>query len=344
VVGDSNRHAAALEELAEWWQDLARQDINSRLVLLPVPPHWGRTHLLNNFATVVENDEVVSIVVRVPGEALPDGLGLQALELQKLFGEARVEHRVASLLGVDRLSGVTQLGLGVAGLFVSPLAALIGLLLAGVGVGASGKVWDDSLAGQEGAVAKLARAVAAGSVSVPVVVIIDDADQLDLDVAVVLVENLMGRIDGRVLVVAAVNPGGNLLPALISRARYGPTESRVRMVDADPDMNYQARIELAAELCPNLPSAAIRRIGQRTRTFAEVFAVASAERLAELDVHCDDAAIVTMVDEVVDAQVNRAPPSELAVVLAWAGGIMHAQQAQRVDRVLDEGGPAPTMT
>ena len=90
----------------------------------------------------------------IPGALLPEGLGLQALELRELFDEARVEHRVAELLGVDRLGGVIQLGLGVAGLFVSPLAALVGLLLAGVGVGAAGKVWDNSPAGQEGMVAK----------------------------------------------------------------------------------------------------------------------------------------------------------------------------------------------
>jgi len=183
VAGDSDRHAAALDELMEWWQDLSRQEINSRAVLLPVPPGWGRTQLLNELAAFVEDDEAISIVVRVPGTALPAGLGLQALELRKLFSEARVEHRVAELLGVDRLGGMTQLSLNVAGLFLSPLATLVGLLLAGVGVGAAGKAWDNSLAGQEGMVAKLARAVAAVSVSVPVVVIIDDADRLEPDLA-----------------------------------------------------------------------------------------------------------------------------------------------------------------
>jgi tetratricopeptide (TPR) repeat protein len=183
-------------------------------------------------------------------------------------------------------------------------------------------------------VAKLARAVAAVSVSVPVIVIIDDADQLEPDLAVVLVENLIERIDGRVLVVAAVDSSSDLESALTSRATYGLTEGRVRTVDANPDMDYQARVGLTAELCPNLPAAAIRRIGQRTETFAEVFAVASAERLAELDSPGDDAAIVTVVDEVIDAQVNRAPPSTLAVVLAWAGGVMHARQAKRAVEVL----------
>ena len=339
MVGDSDRHTAVLDELVEWWQDLSRQEINSRAVLLPVPPRWGRTHLLNEFAAFVEADDAISIVVRVPGAALPAGLGVQALELQKLFSEARVEHRVADLLGFDRMGSATQLGLGVAGLFVSPLAALVGLLLAGVGVGAAGKVWDASLAGQEGVVAKLARAVAAVSPSVPVLVVIDDADRLEPDLAVTLVENLIERADGRVLVVAAVNPGGHLLSVLTSRARYGLTEGRARTVDADPSMDYAARVDLAAGLYPQLPAAVARRIGQRTRTFAEVFAVASAERLAELDAQKDDTASMTAVDEVIDAQVSRGPPSGLAVVLAWAGGIVHARQAERVAQVVDESQP-----
>ena len=332
-------HATALDELVEWWQDLSRQEINSRAVLLPVPPRWGRTHLLNQFTSVVEDDEAVSIVIRVPGASLPDGLGLQALELRRLFSEARVQHRVAELLGVDRLGSATQLGLGVAGLFASPLATLVGLLLASVGVGAASKVWDDSLAGQEGMVAKLARAVATVSVSVPVVVIMDDADQLQPDLTVVLVENLIGRFDGRVLVVAAADPSGDLISALTSRAKYGLTEGRVRIVDADPEMDYQARADLAAELSPDLPATATGRIGQRTRTFAEVFAVTSAERLVELDAQGDEAATVIAVDEVIDAQVNRAPPSKLAVVLAWVGGSMHVRQAERAVKVLGEGWP-----
>lgn len=122
----------------------------------------------------------------------------------------------------------------------------------------------------------------------------------------------------------------------------GLTEGRVLTVDTDPAMDYQARVDLAAELFPALPAAAARRVGQRTGTFAEVFAVASAERLAELDARTDDAAIVTAVDEVIEAQVNRAPPSRLAVILAWAGGILHARQAERAMRSRTRNGPAMT--
>jgi Tetratricopeptide repeat len=335
MVGGFDRHASALEELVEWWQDLSGHEINSRAVLLPVPPQWGRTCLLDQFAAIVEDDEALSIVVRVPGKSLPEGLGVQAQELRDLFSEARVEHRVAELLGVDRPSGVVQLGLGVGGLFVSPLAAQVGLLLAGVGVGAVGR-WDDSPAGQEGPVARLARAVAATSASVPVVVVIDDADQLEPDLAVLLVENLIERVAGHVLVVAVVNLDGDLMSALMSRSAYGLTEGRVRRVDVDPGMDHQARVDLAAELCPNLPGAATRRIGQRTRTFTEVFAVASAERLGEVDAHGDDAVSVAIVDEVINAYVNRDPPSGQAVLLAWAGGVLHARQADRAADVLSD--------
>ena len=319
MVGMSNRQAAVLAKLVEWWQDLADRKINSCAILVPVPPQWGRTHLLNQFAAVVEDDEAVSIVVRVPGATLPDGLGLQALTLRELFSEA---------------SGKGGAG---GGLGVSPVTGLVGLLLASVGVGAAGKVWDDSLGGQEGSVAKLARGFAAVSVSVPVIVIIDDADRLEADLSVILVENLIGRTNGRVLVVAAVNPDGELMSVLKSRAKYGLTEGRIRIVDAHPGMDYQARVDLVGELCPDLPAAAIRRIGQRTRTFADVFAITAAERLAGLDAHGDGAAGVTVADSVIDASVHRAPPSPLAVVLAWAGGVLHARQAERAVNVLDHG-------
>ena len=187
-------------------------------------------------------------------------------------------------------------------------------------------------------VGKLARAVAAVSVSMPVVVVIDDADRLELDLARILIENLIGRIDGQVLVVAAVNPGGDLESALTSQAMYGLTEGRVQTVDTETGMDYQARVDLAAELCPNLPRTAIHRIGQRTQTFAEVFAVASAEDLTELDVTSDHA-IVKEMDKVINAQIDQAPPSKQAVVLAWAGGVMHATQAERALQVLEEPRP-----
>lgn len=54
------------------------------------------------------------------------------------------------------------------------------------------------------------------------------------------------------------------------------------MAGADPDMSYELRAELMSELCPGLPGAAVRRIGYRTATSADLFAVAKTPWLAAL--------------------------------------------------------------
>jgi hypothetical protein len=329
-----------LEELIEWWEDLSRREIRSQAVLVGVPSRWGRTTLLKEFAAVIEDDDALSIIVPIDGASLPAGLGLQAQALRERFRGAFADRRVAELLGVDRLGGIVQLGLGLGGLFVSPLGALVGLLLASVGVEAAGRAWDSTPAGQEGMVARTARAVAALSAALPVVVIIDDADRLDSRLAITLVENLIERADGQVLVVATADPGSDLIPALLSRARYGLTAGRVHVAEANPDMGYEARAELAAELRPRLPAIATRHIARRTGTFADVFAVASSGRLAEVESTGNDDAAVAVVDEVINARPDQADPSPEALVLAWASGILHANQAERALAVLGARRPA----
>ena len=183
---------------------------------------------------------------------------------------------------MDTPAGVAGFGLDVAGWFVPGLGAAVSLTGLSRLFGAAGKAWDDSPAGQDGALARTARAVAETSVQVPTVVIVDDADWVDEGLAVTLIENLAARHDGHVLVVAAVDPGGSLQQALVSRARQGITEGLVHVADADPDMGYESRTDLVRELCPHLPDAAVRRIGRSTTTFADVFAVASAPRLTEI--------------------------------------------------------------
>jgi tetratricopeptide (TPR) repeat protein len=170
-------------------------------------------------------------------------------------------------------------------------------------------------------------------------VVIDDADWVDESLAVTLIENLAARHDGHVLVVAAVDPGGSLQKTLVSRARQGITEGLVHVADADPDMGYESRADLVRELCPQLPDAAVRRIGRSTTTFADVFAVASAPRLTEItaDQDQDQAQLLAVVDKVVGARLRRRPdPSPEAVIIAWAGGLLHAWQAARALGVLDE--------
>ena len=225
---ESGRHALVLEELAECWEDLCIRQTGSRAVLVQVPHGWGRTCLLDRFAVFTQRDKgPVALKVRIDGKSLPGGMGVQAQVLRDLLMEVGRSRRAAELLGVDRPSGVIQLGLGVGGLFVSGLAAAVSFLLATVAVGTAGTVWDGSPAGHDGAVARAARSVAAVSVSIPVAVIIDDIDQLEQELAVTLVENLIGRPAGQVLVAATADPGSKVAAALTSRARYGLTAQRV---------------------------------------------------------------------------------------------------------------------
>ena len=335
VRGGSSRHAELAGELVEWWEDLWQRGMTSRVVLVAVPPGWGRSTVLDWLAEAAGADDVpVTLIARINGRELPEGIGAQAAVLRDCLAEAGTRHRAAELLGLDRLGGVTQMGIGVGALFVSGLAAAVGFLVAGVAVGAVGKAWDDSPAGQDGALARTARAVAETSVQVPTIVIIDDADCLEENAALTLIENLAARHDGHVLVVAAVSPGGSLQKALVSRARQGITEGLVHVADAVSDMGYEPRTNLIRELCPHLPDAAVRRIGHATATFAEVFAVASAPRLAEITAGEKEARMLEVVDAVIGARLRRPDPSPEAVIIAWAGGQLHARQAVRALSVL----------
>jgi hypothetical protein len=143
------RQEAAAGELAEWWEDLWQRGIGPQVALLQVPSGWGRSTVLDQANMVVSAaDSPVTLVVRINGRELPDGLGLQAAVLSGVLADAGARHRVVELLGLDRLAGGVQLGLGVGGLFVSGFAAALGFLLGGLAVGAAGKIWDDSPAGR----------------------------------------------------------------------------------------------------------------------------------------------------------------------------------------------------
>jgi tetratricopeptide (TPR) repeat protein len=342
--GVSQRHQAVLEELTEWWMDLCTRGTGSRVVLVEVPQGWGRSTLLREFAAIVEADDApVTVVVRIDGESLrvlPGGPGTRARVLTEVLAGAGRHHRVAELAGVDRPAGAIQLGLGVGGLFATPLATAAAMVLGTVVVGAAGKVFDDSPAGQDGALARAARSVAALSARVPVVVLIDDIDALGRDLAVMLADNLTSRPDGQVLLVATTDPppsgsdhGDTLFKELVSRYWLA---SRVARAEADPDMGYQSRADLAAQLCPALPGPAVRRIAQRTATFTDVFAVTSARRLRDAEHAADESAALTVVDAVIDAAMGSKPVSSLAAVLAWAGGVMHARQTDAALAILGQ--------
>ena len=228
-------------------------------------------------------------------------------------------------------------GLGVGGLFVSGFGALVGMFLAQEAFTVAGNLQDASAAGQMSSLARLARSAAQLSAKVRVVVLIDDADCLDLDLALALLANLTFRDDGQMLIVAAAAPQGPLAEVLRKSDRPWPA-GRVFAVGVDPkrrreagiaDMGPESRIELVRELCPGLDDALARRIGRRTATFADVFAVATSERIAELRDGADVASAQAAVDAVIDVVARLPEPSAAAVAVAWAGGMVHARQLTR---------------
>ena len=125
-----------------------------------------------------------------------------------------------------------------------------------------------------------------------------------------MIDNLASRLDGQVLVVAAVHPGSELAAELRAPDRYG-LAGRVVTAEADPDMSAASRTALARELRPGLPDSAIERIGQRTASFAEVFTVADEERLTDV-ITADGPSAVHIVDTVIDAVLARRTPSAQA--------------------------------
>jgi hypothetical protein len=334
MASQSSRHQAVISELNERRQDLAQREIGSQVVLLAVPPGWGRSTVLAGFAADSETAPgPVTLVVRLPTD-LPPGRALQAAALRQALARACEQPQLMSLLELDTAAGQAHLALGLGGLMLSSAAAAASLLAASLAVTAAGNVWDASPSGEAGGVARAGRALARVSASVPVVVIVDDADCLDPGLAVALLRALAGRPDGQVLVVAAAAPDSDLVRMLVREP--GPElAGRVHRAKAGRSMGYAQRVELAMALLPGLPAAAVEQAARRTTTFTEVFAVAASGRLAELGPRSTAGQAAALVDTAAEAVVDRARPSQEAVVLAWAGGALHARQAERALQVLE---------
>src|SRR5215467_7602197 len=137
MAGGSLRHQMLAEELAEWWEDLCLEQTGSRVVVVAVPPGWGRSEVLARFRAAAEDaDGPVGVVVCPKGSGL--GRAVQAAELRSSLREAVSAggrlSQVAGLLDLDKAAGRVQLGLGLAGLFGSGMAAAASLLVASLAV------------------------------------------------------------------------------------------------------------------------------------------------------------------------------------------------------------------
>jgi hypothetical protein len=272
------RHKEAAAELAQWWDGIRHSGVGSHAVLLVGPEGWGRSTVLVQLPDLISRaDAPICPLVRIDGRSLPREHGLQALAVRDGLLEADVRRQAAALLCRGRLRGAPRSGAG--SLLLSAIAGTISLLMAGLAAAAKGSLADDTPADANAAAARAAQVVAAVSASAPTLVVIDDADSLELSLAVTVIENLIDQHDSQVLVVAAVDLGSDVAAALTSRARYGPTAGRVHRADVDPRMGYQSRAELVAELNPHLSAAQTQQLARQTRTFGEIFAAARSQLL-----------------------------------------------------------------
>jgi hypothetical protein len=157
-------------ELGEWWEDLWQRHAGSRVVLVRVPPGWGRTTALNQLHKRIDVPEEapVTITSRVDREDLSGETGLQAQAPRNLLAPAIERHRAVQLLGwTGRRYRAAERRRGELAVFRADRR--VSFFVAGLAVGAAGTAWDHSPAGQDGAlpswwrVARLPRTTASAS-------------------------------------------------------------------------------------------------------------------------------------------------------------------------------------
>ena len=337
----SSQHQAVLNELVEWWEDISEGGVYSRVVLIEVPRRWGITAVLADFRESVAGVEWPATLNISLDKVLPADRAVEAKALSDALLAPLSEHRLEreeKRFGLDTPAGKMGLALGVGGLFVSGMAVQVSLLLASLGATSVQNTLDMTPTGQQGSLARAARAIAALSAEMPTLVVVDDADRFDPQLAALMIENLISRVGGHVLVAAATHPGSNLTRTLRNPGLYG-LAGRVAMGETDPDMSAPARTALARELLPGLPDSALELIGQRTANFAEVFKITSQNRLVDLSAD-DGSSAVPVVDTVIDAALIRAVPSAEARVLSWAQGVLTSVQVAQALAALGES-PSP---
>jgi hypothetical protein len=337
------RHEEAAAELREWWEDLWQQGIGSQLVVLKAPPGWGQHRVLECFASDIRTaDSPFTVVIPVHGRELSDGVGLQAEEVRRRLVSQAIWREVAELLDVDSPAGqielaveVSELALEVAKLLAPPVGVPLAVTRVVItlrklyerrSTRTAGTTNPEATRRGIAVVARTARALARVSKQLPVVLLIDEAERIEVNLALALLENLMFRWDGKVLAVVATAPDSKLAEVLRDGDRVR-LAGRVHTLGVDTDMSNAARSALAKSLHPALPEPIIKRIGDRTGTFDEVFRVCGSKRLRETSqVDGDPAEQLAVLDAVIDITLNRGQPEPEAVLVAWAGGMAHPRQ------------------
>jgi hypothetical protein len=75
------------------------------VVLLAVPPAWGRSTVLNHFRTVIHDlDAPITLLASIDG-SMPEGRAVRAVVLQEALMTAAMRSRLAELLDLGTAAG-----------------------------------------------------------------------------------------------------------------------------------------------------------------------------------------------------------------------------------------------
>jgi hypothetical protein len=339
ATGTSSVHAQAFAVALEWWEDLVAGRGGSQVVFVPAPMGWGRTWLLKRLGKAVRAWPEPTRVVEITGrDATGRGSGEQIEWLSRVAAEAEaLDGPGRALLGVDRPARAAGLGLDLLGLFVTGVTAQVGVLLASIGWGAAVEAFDRSDAGPTARAGQLGAVIARVSAGLPVAVLIDDADLLDVRVTLALMRALVERVDGQVLVVAAVDPEDSELTAKLSDpAGFLAFQGRVHRLEVTAAMEVLDRLRLIGELAPAWPPSGRERLATRAQTFREVFKVLALPGAGAVATTATDTAAIKVVDNLAASVWTRPADSWPAKIVAWAGGTVHRTQIERTLHALGQ--------
>lgn len=267
---------------------------------------WGRSELLEVFVSIVDTgDSSASVVAAVGGRNAPEGFAEQAAWLESLVHGGPVSDTVTRILGLDRPTGGLGRLIDAVGAWGMVVGKPAGLATLGVRLGLDYLAFK--AAGKDTRVIETVRRLGAllASISVervPVVVVVDDADLIDVRLIEAFLVALLEPVGGRVLVVAAARQSSAVYKRLIRDDRFGPTAKRFSLLDGDFGMGEQDRRALVEELLPAWGVEATDRLVKRTVTFGDIYRVAVLGGAADVATAADP---VTKVDQLADtALVN----------------------------------------
>ena len=333
----SDVHGAAVGEFVEWVEDVTVGRVGACAVFLDAPHRWGRTTVLSRLVATVEESDASEHAAAVVGLSLGgvrhSGPEEQARRLTGLLAGARLGSKSARLLQRVGLGSIRTRAVALeAGLLISevagasivasPLLPVLPVLLA-VGAGVKSRYASTSGAATLDAARRCGYELSRLASGGPVVVVVDDLDALDTAVAVRLVESMMDWPRRKILLVASIADGSDI----VSRLRMSVGAERISRVSPetglDTEMDAKARRRIVLSASNGASAEAMGAVVRNTSDFADVFAVLGSPRASAALAEATGTDAARLCEEM----VSEDPVSRAAFVVAALGGAVPVELA-----------------